>query len=224
MLFGIFLDKQQFGAPNVTARSALTTVLVWSVTFACVGAMIGAAIGTVAPEYYRSVFRLGDLPNFHPLQIGIGLGATQGVASGVAISLAVLALLAWRDVRITRPAENDFPRNTHQSTSWTIHTLWGIATATALILVAAATFVLGGIIGQQQLYQSWTERKLGKITKILESGQFKGVEADYSSAAQVYLTGTIKDDATRDALRTQLVVTFGTEEADEMIGSVDVAQ
>jgi hypothetical protein len=189
-----------------------------------VGAVVGATIGTVAPEYYRSIFRHGDSPNFNPLQVGIGLGATQGVASGVAISLGVLALLAWRDVRAARHTEYDSPKNTHQSTSWTVHALWGIATVTSVILVAGATFVLGGIIGQQQLYQSWTDRKLDRIAKILESGQFGGVEADYSSAAQVYLTGTIKDNATRDALRNQLVVTFGTDEADKMIWRVNAAQ
>lgn len=209
----------------MTARSALITVLVWSITFACVGAVIGATIGTVAPEYYRSVFRYGDLPNFNPLQVGIGLGATQGVASGIAISIAVLAILAWRDIRAARPeAEKDCPNKAHPSRSWTVHALWSVVTATSVILVAAVTFVLGGIIGQQQLYQSWTDRKLDKLATILESGKFEGVEADYSSAAQVYLTGTIKDSVTRDALRNQLVGTFGTEEADEMIWRVDVAQ
>ena len=214
-----------FGDYNMPARSALITVLVWGITFACVGGVIGATIATVAPEYYRSVFRDGDLPNFNPLQVGIGLGATQGVASGIAISIAVLALLAWRDIRAARSkADRDSQSNTHSSASWTVHSLWGVATATSVILVSAATFVLGGIIGQQQLYQSWTDRKLDKLATILESRTFEGVEADYSSAAQVYLTGTTKDSATRDALRNQLVVTFGTEEADEMIWRVDVAQ
>jgi len=209
----------------MTARSALITVLVWSITFACVGAVIGATIGTVAPAYYRSVFRHTDSPNFNPLQVGIGLGATQGLGTGIAISIAVLALLAWRDVRAARPtAEADSPHNTRPSSSWTVHALWGVATAASVTLVAAATFVLGGIIGQEQLYQSWTDRKLDKLATILESGEFAGVEADYSSAAQVYLTGTIKDNASRDALRDQLVVTFGTDEADEMIWRVDVDQ
>jgi hypothetical protein len=219
------IKRYSFGDSNMTVRSSLLTVLVSSITFACVGAVVGATIGTVAPEYYRSVFRHGDSPNFNPLQVGIGLGATQGVAFGVAISLAVLALFAWRDVRAARPKQEfDGPNNAHPSRSWTVHALWGVVTATAVVFVAAVTFVLGGIIGQQQLYQSWTDRKLDKLATILESGSFEGVEADYSSAAQVYLTGTIKDNTTRDALRNQLVVTFGTEEADDMIWRVDVAQ
>jgi hypothetical protein len=58
----------------------------------------------------------------------------------------------------------------------------------------------------------------------LKSKEFNGIEADYSSAAQVYLSGTIKDSAARDALHKQLVLSFGTEEADEMIWRVDVAR
>ncbi len=209
----------------MTAKTALATVLVWGIAFAFAGAVIGAAIGTVAPAYYRSVFRHGDSPNFNPLQVGIGLGATQGVASGVAFSIALLGLLAWRDIRSGRPETGEGrPHNLHRSRSWTVYALWGVATATSVIVVAAVTFVLGGIIGQQELYQSWTDRKLDKLATILASDEFTGVEADYSSAAQVYLTGIIKDDATRDKLRNQLVVTFGTDEADEMLWRVDVAQ
>ena len=98
------------------------------------------------------------------------------------------------------------------------------ATAMSVLTISAATFVLGGIIGQQQLYQSWTERKLDKLATILESNEFDGVKSEFSSAAQVYLTGAIKDNASRDALRDKLVVTFGAEEADEMIWRVNVAR
>ncbi len=94
----------------------------------------------------------------------------------------------------------------------------------SVILIGAVTFIGGGIVGQQQLYQSWTERKLDKLATILKSNEFNGIEADYSSAAQVYLSGTIKDSAARDALHKQLVFSFGTEEADEMIWRVDVAR
>ncbi len=211
--------------PTMTTKTALVTVLVWGLTFACVGAMVGATIGTVAPEYYTSVFRHGDSPDFNPLQVGIGLGVTQGLASGVAISIAVLALLAWRDVHATGPApEDDGSNGGDPSRSWTVHALWGIVTSISIVLIGVVTFFLGGVIGQQQLYQSWTEHKLDKLAPILESREFAGVDAGYSSAAQVYLTGTLKDSAARDALHEQLVVTFGTEEADQMIGLVDVAE
>lgn len=209
----------------MTPKTALVTVLLWGVIFACVGSAIGAAIGVVAPEYYRSIFRDGHSPEFDPLQVGIGLGATQGVASGAAISIVVLALLAWRDIRSARPVmDSDAPIKDLRSRTWSVHVLWSVGTVMSVLLISAATFILGAVVGQQQLYQSWTERKLDRLATILPSNEFDGVEADYSSAAQVYLTGTIKDNAARDSLRDKLVVTFGTEEADKMIWRVDVAR
>ncbi|MEI8022124.1 MAG: hypothetical protein WCH39_28195 [Schlesneria sp.] len=209
----------------MTPQTALRNVLLWGVIFACVGAAIGAAIGTVAPGYYQSIFRNGHSPEFNPLQVGIGLGATQGVASGVAISITVLTLLTWRDTRSARPdADNDAPIKNLRSRTWSVHMLWVMATAMSVLTISAATFVLGGIIGQQQLYQTWTERKLHSLTTILESIEFDGVKSEFSSAAKVYLTGTIKDDTSRDALRDKLVFTFGAEEADEMIRRVEVAR
>ncbi len=106
--------------------------------------------------------------------------------------------------------------------SWRVHAAWAVGTVTSTFVVGLVTFVLGGIVGQQQLYQNWTNRKLDKLESILTSADFEGVETGYSSAAQVYLTGTIRDNAARDVLRNQLMVAFGTEEADAMMASVKV--
>jgi hypothetical protein len=209
----------------MTTKTALTTVLTWAVVFACVGCAMGAMIGVVAPDYYRSVFRRGESPDFNPLQVGVGLGVTQGAASGIAISIVVIAILAWRDGRSRSPAnESNTPATDSLSRTWSVHVLWGVAAAMSVLIISAATFIVGGVVGQQQLYQAWTERKLEGLATILQSDDFVGVEADYSSAAQVYLTGTVKDNDVRDKLREQLVVAFGGEEADEMIWRVDVAR
>lgn len=116
------------------------------------------------------------------------------------------------------------PGNSHPLRFGFVHRLRSIVTVIAVIFAAAVTFVLGGIVGQQQLYQKWTEERLAKLAMILESGTYDGVQADHSSAAQVFLTGTVRDRATRDALRDQLVHAFGAFEADEMIWRVDVAR
>jgi hypothetical protein len=208
----------------MTAKSALLTVLVFSITFACVGATIGSSIGVLAPDYYRAVIRLRAGQNFNPTHVGIGLGATQGVSAGVATSLAVLAILAWRDIRFARLAEKKVSNHPRSTATWTVHALWGTAVAISLVLVGAGAFALGGIIAQQQLYQLWTDRKLEKIATILASGGFEGVEADYSSAAQVYLTGKLSDNATREELYRQLVDAFGIDEAEKMLGNVDVVR
>lgn len=207
----------------MTARKALLMVLFWGVTFASVGGVIGATLGTVAPDYYRSVFRDGHAANFNPFQVGIGLGVTQGLACGVAMALGVLALLAWRDHRseyggsISHSADEvRGPRR------WSRTAFWGVATALSVVILSSVAFVLGGIIGQHQLYQLWTDRKLDKIAIVLESHEFPDVTANYSSAAQVYLVGTVKDDAARQSLHDKLVLAFGSEEADEMTWRVDV--
>jgi len=208
----------------MNATTVLATILAGAIAFAIAGAVIGGAIGTVAPGYYRSVFHHGDAPNFNPFQVGIGLGATQGVASGAVIAAAVVALLAWRDGRVARPArETTSQAGVPGRRSWTVHALWSVVTTIAVLVVGAVTFVLGALIGQQQLYQAWTERKLDKLAAILRESDFAGVQAGYSSAAQVFLTGMLKDDAARASLHDKLTVTFGAEEAADMIRQVEVA-
>lgn len=116
------------------------------------------------------------------------------------------------------------PGNSHRLRFGFVRRLRSIVAVIAVIFAVAVAFVLGGMVGQQQLYQKWTEDRLAKLATILESGTYDGVKADYSSAAQVYLTGTVRDSGTRDALRNQLVDAFGSFEADAMIWRVDVAR
>src|SRR5262245_33643964 len=85
-------------------RSAIATVVGCTLLGAAVGAGIGYGVGTLAPEYYRTVFRRGREPGFDPVSVGVAAGLTQGTAGGVVVGLAVVALLSWRKVR-RRPAE-----------------------------------------------------------------------------------------------------------------------
>lgn len=209
----------------MTVRSALIVVLIGCIAFACVGAMMGVTIGTLAPGYYRFALGLDDSSDINPLQVGIGLGIVQGATSGIVISLVVLGMLVWRDTCAARPkaeaggfVKNQVPR------SWSVHVIWGIATIISLVLVGTVTFVLGAIIGQQSLYQSWTGQKLDKIATILNSGDFNGVRAECSSAGQVYLKGMIEGNATRDELHQKLAAAFGVDEADQMTSDIYVVQ
>lgn len=76
----------------MTARRGLGIVLVYGATFASIGGIIGALLGTVAPGYYRSMFRGGHAPDFHPTQVGVGLGVTQGLALRVVTALGVAGI------------------------------------------------------------------------------------------------------------------------------------
>lgn len=88
-------------------RAAIVAVAACSMLLAGVGTGIGWALGTYSPGNYRSMFRSGNEPWFDPVAVGVGQGLTQGVASGVVVGLAVVATLAWREVRLHRLAALD---------------------------------------------------------------------------------------------------------------------
>jgi len=69
-----------------------------------IGIGIGVLLGTLAPEYYQSVFSDSNSPNFNPLAIGIGLGLTQGVVFGGIIGLVLVALFYWYRIQLVRSA------------------------------------------------------------------------------------------------------------------------
>lgn len=105
---------------------------------------------------------------------------------------------------------------------WLIRGVVGCVIVLAFMCATPAAFFLGGIVGQQQLYESWRERKIDKLSPIVQAEEFKGVNVEHSSAAQVYLTGTVGDQETHDKLREQLTSAFGSDEAHEMVWRVDV--
>lgn len=112
--------------------------------------------------------------------------------------------------------------NPQTKTPMRVHLCWGLFTVLSVSIASSLAFVLGGVLGQQQLYNTWTERKLDKLSVILQSSQFESIETGYSSAARVYLIGTLPNSPTRDALHKQLVTSFGLEEADFIIGQVEI--
>jgi hypothetical protein len=72
---------------------------------AIIGAGTGYTLGTFAPAFYRTLFRNGNAPTFDPVQMGLGLGLTQGLVVGCVVVLAV----AWYNSRrvVVIPAESD---------------------------------------------------------------------------------------------------------------------
>jgi len=83
----------------MTISRAIGTVVACTLVFASIGVVAGLGIGLVAPGYYRAVFRRGDEPAFDPLEVGIGLGLTQGVTAGALIGIVLVAILAWQHRR-----------------------------------------------------------------------------------------------------------------------------
>jgi hypothetical protein len=67
---------------------------------AFLGLLAGGVIGSLAPDYYRAVFNSDSL---NPVQVGCGLGATQGFGVGLAVGCVVLLAVAIS--RRRRPLE-----------------------------------------------------------------------------------------------------------------------
>ena len=69
--------------------------------FAAIGGVLGYAMGTFAPDYYRLVFRIPQGIELDPAQAGLGLGLTQGLAAGLFIGLVIVVAVAWYRSRLT---------------------------------------------------------------------------------------------------------------------------
>jgi hypothetical protein len=53
---------------------------------------LGVFLGLFTPAYYRAVF---DDPRIDALQVGTGLGLTQGLGAGVVIGILIVAIVGW---------------------------------------------------------------------------------------------------------------------------------
>jgi len=63
--------------------------------FALIGGLMGYAMGTFAPDYYRILFRLPPQIDLDPAHVGLGLGLTQGLGAGLVIGLVIVVTVAW---------------------------------------------------------------------------------------------------------------------------------
>ena len=98
----------------IAATASGAAPLLWSVAtvFGCAvlggltGLVIGAALGSFVPGYYRSVFPSGADPSFDPVAVGIGQGLTQGAVFGGIVGLAIVAFWYWFRSRPKRPSSS----------------------------------------------------------------------------------------------------------------------
>lgn len=96
--------------PSDTVSSTSAAPLLWSVVTVFGSTLVGGAIGlgvglllgTLLPDYYRSVFSNGGDQNFDPVAVGIGQGLTQGIVFGAVIGLAIVAMFYWHRLRTVR--------------------------------------------------------------------------------------------------------------------------
>lgn len=78
---------------TVTRGFAIT--IASGIAFGTLGTLAGYALGVIAPDYYRTVFRIPPDMSINLVQAGMGLGATQGVATGLIVGLVIVVTVAW---------------------------------------------------------------------------------------------------------------------------------
>jgi hypothetical protein len=72
---------------SLTVAAGFFIVFVSGATGALLGVLAGISIGAFAPAYYHAVF---NDPTLNSVQVGAGLGFTQGLTGGIGIACVVL--------------------------------------------------------------------------------------------------------------------------------------
>jgi len=68
--------------------------------FGLFGGIAGYLLGSIAPDYYRTVFRIPPQALIDPAQAGLGLGVTQGLGVGLMVGLVIVVSVAWYNSRM----------------------------------------------------------------------------------------------------------------------------
>ena len=85
---------------NMTVVRGFAITIASGIAFALLGAGAGFLLGTLAPDYYRTVFRIPPDVSIDPAQAGLGLGLTQGLVGGLGIGLVIVMSVAWYNSKI----------------------------------------------------------------------------------------------------------------------------
>ena len=89
----------------MTVVRGFTITIASGLVFGLLGAGTGYLLGSVAPDYYRTVFRIPPEVSIEPAQAGLGLGVTQGLAAGLIIGLVIVVSVAWYNSRTGAPRQ-----------------------------------------------------------------------------------------------------------------------
>jgi hypothetical protein len=100
--------------------------------------------------------------------------------------------------------------------------VWGCAAAVVGLLLAttaAVAFLIGGITGQIELYETRAAMDAQKVRAFLSEhpGRFEGVEIQATSDGLTYLTGEVETPADLDTLTRGMQRLFGEERGEGMV-------
>lgn len=209
----------------MTIRIAVATIVGCTLLIAAIGASVGYALGTLAPGYYRSVFRNGREPGFDPISVGVGEGLTQGTAGGVVVGLAVVALLCWREVRLGRVDDLPAPADGRPVRSGVTARRVLLTTGSALGLgfCLCSGVIVGLLRGEGGAYHRRFLEEQEAIAPVLASDPaFAGVKLHEYSAGGVWLSGEVPTPEDLGRLRAGVIRAVGERRAREAMLAVSV--
>jgi hypothetical protein len=64
------------------------------------GAAVGYALGRWTPDFYRTVFRIPIGSTVDPIEVGLGLGLSNGGIIGLGIGLVIVLAVTWSNGRL----------------------------------------------------------------------------------------------------------------------------
>ena len=86
----------------MTVTRGFAIIIASAFGFAIAGGLIGSTLAQVMPDYYRATFAARE-PGFDPVQVGVGLGMTQGLIAGLCVGSVVVLSVALSGLRRREP-------------------------------------------------------------------------------------------------------------------------
>jgi hypothetical protein len=208
----------------MTFARALINVLATTLLLALLGTGAGYALARFSPGYYRSIFRSGNDATFDPVNVGVGLGLTQGLAAGVVVGLALVALLCWRDVRRVQ-AETGAKTMVAPRRETSFRTLRVVGLLLLLLIVAGMAFGLGAIVAERGTYhRRYLEEKKLIAPVLAQDPAFVGIELRERSNGGVSITGRVPTREDKERLHAALLKAVGEVRAKEILYGISTPQ
>jgi hypothetical protein len=214
-----------------SAVRAIVIIIACGVCFGAAGGLLGLTLAVAAPSYYRGIFRAASQPDFSPVEVGLGLGTTQGLIAGLIVGSVVVLSVAISD---PRPRAIEYVEDKAARTETRLP--WRTWIRRALLLAAIASgifcgwgvgFVVGQLSGRASLYRYLATEKVARIRPVLREGGFGSVTAEVEEdphATEVFLRGHVTSKQARESLEGRLRSLFGDEEARMMASTIEVVE
>jgi hypothetical protein len=187
------------------------------------GGLLGAVLGWVVPQYYRTVLHAGSDLGFSPMTAGAGLGFMQGAIAGLVVGPLLALADACNNSRKAAPADAA-PKQPIAWDEWVGCALVGALGLIFLTLAGLVVLVVGAILGEGGAYHRRFLEEQQVVAPVLASDPaFAGVEIlRYSNGTGVYLMGDVESAEDLERLRKAVTEALVEAKAKATLHSVRV--